>query len=230
MRDARVFRAKRELKGFRKVFLKAGEEKTVTIPFDDKTFRFWNIQTNRWEIEGGTYIISIGCNSRQILLSADLVKEGTMRELPYDADKIVPYYTADVSKISDAEFAQVLGHAVPSGAWNHDSIGINDALCQMYYAKSGLARKIYKVLDNKLRKSQEAGGVPDLNTMFQYNMPFRAIAKMTGGMVSMSMVESIVLMVNGHFFRGLGGVIGGFFKNSSENRKYLRKISGKEDK
>ena len=230
MRDARVFRAKRELKGFRKVFLKAGEEKTVTIPFDDKTFRFWNIRTNRWGIEGGTYMISIGCNSRQILLSADLVKEGTMRELPYDADKIVPYYTADVSKISDAEFAQVLGHAVPSGAWNHDSIGINDALCQMYYAKSGLARKIYKVLDNKLRKSQEAGGVPDLNTMFQYNMPFRAIAKMTGGMVSMSMVESIVLMVNGHFFRGLGGVIGGFFKNSSENRKYLRKISGKEDK
>ena len=65
-----------------------------------------------------------------------------MRELPYDADKIVPYYTADVSKISDAEFAQILGHAVPSGAWNHDSIGINDALCQMYYAKSGLARKI----------------------------------------------------------------------------------------
>ena len=54
MRDARVFRAKRELKGFRKVFLKAGEEKTVTIPFDDKTFRFWNIRTNRWEIEGGT--------------------------------------------------------------------------------------------------------------------------------------------------------------------------------
>lgn len=35
-----VFRPKKELKGFRKVFLKAGERRKIEIPFDDKAFRF----------------------------------------------------------------------------------------------------------------------------------------------------------------------------------------------
>ena len=68
---------------------------------------------------------------------------------------------------------------------------MNDALCQMYYAKNGIARFICKKLGEKLKKS-EAAGIPDLNTLFQYNMPFRAIAKMTGGMVSMEMVEGLL--------------------------------------
>ncbi len=58
-------------------------------------------------------------------------------------------------------------------------------------------------------------------------MPFRAIAKMTGGMVSMEMVEGIVTMVNGHFFRGLGHTIAGFFRNQRQNQKYVKKITGK---
>lgn len=58
-------------------------------------------------------------------------------------------------------------------------------------------------------------------------MPFRAIAKMTGGMVSMEMVEGIVTMVNGHFFRELGHTIAGFFRNQRQNQKYVKKITGK---
>ncbi len=92
-------------------------------------------------------------------------------------------------------------------------LGMNDALCQMYYAKSGIARFICKKLGEKLKKS-EGAGIPDLNTLFQYNMPFRAIAKMTGGMVSMEMVEGLLKVVNGHF-SGLGKVISGFFRNRS---------------
>ena len=56
-------------------------------------------------------------------------------------------------------------------------------------------------------------------------MPFRAIAKMTGGMVSMEMVEGIVQAVNGHFWKGLGKIIGGFFRNRKENRKYEALLS-----
>lgn len=54
--EPEVFRPEKELKGFTKVFLKAGESRRVTIPFDDKTFRYWNVKTGRWEIEGGNYL------------------------------------------------------------------------------------------------------------------------------------------------------------------------------
>ena len=223
-KDSDIFRPVRELKGFAKVFLKAGEEASVSIPFDDKTFRVWNRMTERWEIEGGTYQISVGSSCRDLRLFTSVEKQGDLERLPYDREKCSCYYKADVRRVSDEAFEEILGYPVPSGAWNQKSLDINDALCQMYYAKSPLARRIYKVLDRKLKKSQSEGGVPDLNTMFQYNMPFRAIAKMTGGLVSMEMVRSMVDMVNGHFFRGMGGVIGGFFRNRRENKQYLRKI------
>ena len=56
-------------------------------------------------------------------------------------------------------------------------------------------------------------------------MPFRALAKMTAGMVSMDMVDGIVEVVNGHFFRGMGKVIGGFFINAQANKVYARKLT-----
>ena len=55
-------------------------------------------------------------------------------------------------------------------------------------------------------------------------MPFRAIAKMSGGAADMNMVYAIVSMVNGHFFSGLGRVISGFVKNSIANKKFEKKI------
>ena len=60
--DAKIFRPAQELKGFAKVQLAAGESKTVTIPLDDKAFRYWNAQdrsTGRWK--GGSYELLRRC-------------------------------------------------------------------------------------------------------------------------------------------------------------------------
>ncbi len=43
--------------------------------------------------------------------------------------------------------------------------------------------------------------------MFQYNMPLRALAKMTSGAISMGMVDGIVLEVKGFWMIGLVRVI-----------------------
>lgn len=94
----------------------------------------------------------------------------------------------------------------------------------MYYAKSMSARLVYKAL-TRIKEKSEAKGKPDLNILFIYNMPFRAIAKMTGGMVSMEMVEGIVTMVNGRFLKGIKKVIAGFFKNSRANKEYERLLA-----
>ncbi len=220
--NAKVFRAKKELKGFQKVFLKAGESKKVTISFDDKSFRYWNQKTNQFEIEEGNYEIAVGSSSADLRLQGALYVEGTTTEFPYEEDKLSAYVTGKIQDVSDEEYTYLLGYEIPDGSWSGE-LGRNDALCQMYYAKSGLAKMIYRVLDKKLKKSQEAG-VPDLNTLFQYNMPFRAIAKMTGGMVSMEMVDGIVLMVNGHGGKGFGKVVGGFFRNQRLNKEYEKKL------
>lgn len=225
--NAVVFRPGKELKGFAKVFLKTGESRRVKIPFDDKTFRYWNVKTNHWEIEQGTYEIMVGASVQDIRLTAHWNKEGTTSLFPYNPARMPYYYTGIVQQISDREFEEILGHPIPSGKWAGE-LQINDAVCQLYYAKNRLARFIYRRLTNMKNKSEERGR-PDLNILFIYNMPFRAIAKMTGGMVSIEMAEGMVTAVNGHFFKGTGKIIAGFFRNARANKAYEKLLKNEKE-
>lgn len=223
MENPKVFRPEKELKGFQKVFLKAGESQRVKIPFDDKTFRYWNVRTNQWEVEGGVYRIMIGTSCLDIRLNAEADVEGTTEFYPYYTNRMSSYYSGLIAQVNEQEFTELLRHPIPDGKWSGD-LTVNDAICQMYYAKSPVARFVYRKL-TKMKKKSEDAGKPDLNILFIYNMPFRAIAKMTGGMVSMEMVDGIVTMVNGHLFRGLGHTIAGFIRNQRQNRKYVKQIT-----
>ena len=208
--DGDVFRPAKELKGFTKVFLKAGESRQVTIPLDDKAFRYFNVKTNRFETEGGAWTVMIGASCADIRLSGTVSVKGTQAASPYDKAKFAKYFSGDIKRVSDAEFEALLGRPIPDGHWS-GTLDMNDAICQLYYAKSWIARKVYKIMTNMLNKSIQKGE-PDLNITFIYNMPFRGIAKMAGGMCTMEMAEGILTIVNGHFFKGLGAVIGGFFR------------------
>lgn len=225
MKGGKVYRPEKELKGFAKVSLKAGESKKVTISFDDKSFRYFNTKTNKWEVEGGEYIVSVGSSSADIKLTAKVTKAGTTDVIPYSEEELPSYYSGKIEDVSDAEFEKLLGRAIPDGKWS-GQLSLNDALCQMYYAKSGLARFIYRRL-TAIKKKADEKGKPDLNILFIYNMPFRAMAKMTGGAVSMEMAEGIVRLVNGHFFGGLGQIIGGYFRNAKKNKAYEEKLKSR---
>ena len=214
--DARVFRPVRELKGFAKVFLKAGESRTVTIPLDDKAFRYFNVKTNRFEAEGGEYQVMIGASAADIKLTGSVTAAGTGAPDPYDAEELADYCGGSIKAVSGRQFEALLGRPIPDGSWS-GTLTMNDALCQMYYAKSGLARFVYRRLTGMIDKSLEKGK-PNLNLMFNYNMPFRGIAKMTGGICTMEMAEGILIIVNGHFFKGLGQIIGGFFRAGKKRK------------
>ena len=220
--DAKVFRPEKELKGFAKVYLKAGESKEVSIAFDDKTFRYFNVKTNKWEVEDGNYQIMIGASSADIKLTASIMKAKTTDTMPYDKAELPSYYTGKIESVEASEYEKLLGRSIPDGKWS-GKLGPNDAICQMYYAKSGLARFAYDRLTAMKKKADESGK-PDLNILFIYNMPFRAMSKMTAGAVSMEMVDGIVELVNGRFFGGLGKIIGGYFRNSKKNKAYEAKI------
>ena len=218
-KNGNVYRPKKELRGFVKVYLEAGEQKSVSVALDDKAFRYYNSEKNCWEIEDADYEIIVAASAADEKLSATLHVAGTSvakADLP-------SYYTCDIKNVSDKEFETLLGRPIPDGKWGGE-LAENDAICQLYYAKTGLARLVYKILTNIKNKS-EAKGKPDLNVLFIYNMPFRAIGKMAGGMVSRKMVDDILLIVNGHFFRGFGRVIVDFFRNLSANSKFNKKVN-----
>lgn len=208
-----VYHPQKELKGFTKITLKSGESKEVCIPLDDKAFRYYNTTTSQWEIQGGSYEILIGASSADIRLSKVLTVAGTNGKLPDCSQELPSYYSGKIQNVSDLEFKALLGHEIPDGRWDlSGELNLNDALCQMYYAKSWAARRAYQIL-NHMKVKSEKKGVPNLNVLFIFNMPFRGIAKMTNGMVTMEMARQMVVMVNGHFFRGLGRLIKALFAN-----------------
>lgn len=224
--NGKVFRPKKELKGFAKVFLKAGESKTVTVSLDDKAFRYFNVKTDRWEVETANYEICVAANVSDVKLTATIRVVGDEAPDPYGS--LPSYESGRISAVSDGEFEALLGRPIPDGSWSGE-LTRNDAICQLYYAKSGPARLAYKILTS-LKNKAEAKGKPDLNILYIYNMPLRALSKMTGGMVSDRMVDDIVFLVNGHFWRGLGRVIADFFRNLRGNKVFMKKLEAEPAK
>ena len=218
--EGRVFRPAKELKGFVKVFLKAGESRTVTVPLDDKAFRYWNVKTNQWQVEGGSYTISVGAASDDIRLQATVQLAGDNAPLPYDT--LPSYETGRIKEVSNVEFAALLGRPIPDGRLPA-LLDLNDAIGQMDHAKNPLARLVCKVLLS-LRDKAERSGKPDLNILFITNMPFRALAKMTLGGVSEAMAEDILLMVNGHFFKGAGRLIRDHFRHQKDDKAFVQTL------
>ena len=207
--NAEIFRPAQELKAFAKVQLAAGESKTVTLTLDDKAFRYWNTRTDSWEVEGGTYELRVGASSADIRLTAAVEVIGTDALNPY-AGKALPHYqSGQVQTVPDAEWETLLGRPIPD---DRVKIDRNMTLGELNHGRSPLGWLVWAVLTALLNASYKKGK-PDLNVLFQYNMPLRALAKMTNGAISMGMVDGIVMEVQGFWLIGLVRVIFEAVKN-----------------
>ncbi len=79
--ETEVIRPVRELRGFEKIFLEAGEEKTVTFILGERAFAYWNTLIHDWYAEEGTYKVMIGENADQMCVGEEITVHPT-KELP----------------------------------------------------------------------------------------------------------------------------------------------------
>jgi len=207
--DGKVFRPAKELKGFKKVFLKAGESATVTIPFDDKTFRYFNVKTDKWEVEGGEYQLYIGASSADIRLTASIQKEGTTDVLPYDKEALPSYYSGQVANVGDDEFEALLGREIPKAGYNFYKknrmvIHENCTVADLRYSKRWVGRAFSGAIRFAIWFLRKIGKRTTANTLVMgvLHQPVRGMAKF-GGM-SRRQMEALLMMFNGHVFKGIG--------------------------
>lgn len=191
--NATVFRPALELKGFAKVTLGPGESRRVTIPLDARAFRYFNVRTGAWEIEGGTYVVRVGGSSVDLPLEATIELAGTGAPDPYTGKPLESYRSGRAHEVTDAEFEALLGHAVPTHGVTIDrNLCFRDAahsLSPALWAVSAALRGLVAV--------SERAGRPDLNVLFTYNMPLRALAKNAPKYVSMGLVDALVREARG---------------------------------
>ena len=221
-KSSELFRPAKELKGFARVTLAPGEKQRITIMLDDKAFRFWNVKANRWEIEGGEYELLVGASVEDIRLCEKISVHGTATVHPYEDRDLDCYYKGNVLHVSDADFEKLLGHPIPKGKTKIDR---NLTLGELNHARSPLGWLVWLVLTILLDVSYKRGK-PDLNILFQYNMPLRALAKMTNGAISMGMVDGIVMELQGFWILGLVRVIYEAIKNVVLNAQMEKRLRG----
>lgn len=80
--ESSVQRPDKELKGFDKVELQPGQQKTVVFTLDKRAFAYYNVELADWHVETGAFDILIGKSSRDIVLSAKVWVDSTV-ELPF---------------------------------------------------------------------------------------------------------------------------------------------------
>lgn len=227
---AKVFRPERELKGFAKVFLKAGEETKVSIPFDGRTFRYFNVKTNKWEVEGGEYTVSVGASCMDIRLTGVISKEGTTDVEPYDPAALPSYYSGRANDVGAEEFTTLLGHEIPSPDYvfykkNRMVIHENCTVADLRYSRRWAGRLFAWAIRFAQGFLKAIGNRSMANTleMGVTHQPVRGLAKF-GGM-SRRQMEALMLIFNGHLCKGAVQ-----FLTKSKEEKAAKKAAKKAEK
>ncbi|MDM5327476.1 glycoside hydrolase family 3 C-terminal domain-containing protein [Neobacillus sp. CF12] len=73
-----VIRPVKELKGFEKVELQPGEERTVTFTLDKRAFAYYNVELKDWHVESGLFEILVGKSSAEIILDGTVNVKSTV--------------------------------------------------------------------------------------------------------------------------------------------------------
>ncbi|MDM5194122.1 glycoside hydrolase family 3 C-terminal domain-containing protein [Bacillus hominis] len=75
--ESSMTRPEKELKGFEKVELQPGEEKTVNFTLNKRSFAYYNVELKDWHVETGEFEILVGKSSKEIVLQDNVYIQST---------------------------------------------------------------------------------------------------------------------------------------------------------
>lgn len=187
-KESTIYRPAKELKGFKKVYLEAGEEKEISIELCKRAFAFWNVAVNDWTVESGAFDILVGASSRDIKLTATVNVTAAAVEIP-DYSKTAPsYYTGEVQNIAAEEFVAVLGNELPETDYDPNApVVLTDCFESAARTKNGM--KMYKLM-----KSVVPAGFAQAIAL---QVPLKNFISMSGGVCSEKIALGLCKALNG---------------------------------
>jgi beta-glucosidase len=211
--ESTAFRPEKELKGFAKVSLEAGEEKEVAIELNPRAFAYYNTDLDGWHVESGKFEILAGASSRDIRLMGEVEMISAQPEAPaVDTLKLAMYYNFPKGEpVSDEDFEALLGRPLPANIGpEKGEYTLNTPLGDIQ--ESFIGRTMLRVMHTQAKKM--AGDQLDSPTgllmdQMMVEMPLRGILAFGGDRLSRGLVEGLLEMINGRFFKGLGRMIRG---------------------
>lgn len=196
-KESTIFRPKKELRAFTKVFLKAGESKEVTLELSKRAFAYYNVNLGDWHVESGDFEIMVGASSRDIKLTDTVNVKSTVEAVVPDYRETAPaYYTADIKNITDEQWTAVYGQELPAREVDKSKpIDIYCCLNDARHTKWG--GKICRLIENIMSKmGSDANGDGKMLAAMATQIPIRNFIAMSMGVFSPEMADGLIMMLN----------------------------------
>ncbi len=211
-KESTIFCPEKELRAFKKLFLEAGEEKTVEITLSKRAFAYYNVNIHDWHVESGEFEILVGASSRDIRLNATVNVESTVEaEIPDYRETSPCYYNGTMNDASESEFEAILGRKLPPS-----EIDRNAPLTLLNSLGDASTTKWGKVVNDLIDKAVSSIGgddqALDMMKAMALEIPMRNFVTMSSGVFSEEMAKGLLMILNGEKPAfGLGKILAGLF-------------------
>ncbi|ADL68251.1 glycoside hydrolase family 3 domain protein [Thermoanaerobacterium thermosaccharolyticum DSM 571] len=168
-----VTRPHKELKGFQKIYLEPGEEKTVVFNLDKRSFAYYDVDSKDWYVETGDFEILVGSSSKNILLKTVIHITSTT--------SVKKEYTRN-STINDVITNQY-GRQIIYNIIKRIKSDTNDSQDMLNILKKQLETNSQEISSSSQK---------DMMNAFLKNMPLRALTILSNGIFTEEMVNEVV--------------------------------------
>lgn len=195
--DKSYYHPLQELKGFQKVELACGEEKTVTFRLEDSAFAHYDAVQKAWVTEAGAYEILVAASSRDVRLHGTVQRTGSKLA---QKDQVPAWYFCPVGKPTPANFEALLGHPIPQPvSWEPGHYTME---CSVYDLRDSLVGK-QMLASMEQQIALGFGGKADYgNPQFKMVMetsagtPFKNMSLLSGEQMSAEQLSGLLALAN----------------------------------
>ena len=216
-KNSKIYRPKKELKGFEKIYLDINEEKEIEIVISKEDLMIFNTKDNQFCLENGEYDIIVSKNIDEKIQTLKLNLDG--KELEEDDELTKKYYHQldNLSKLTNEEFSRISNCKIIPYIFNkkpytfETPIGEFDSFIGKIFKNAlcgvGLRqyKKACKMKDGSEKERKKKAG------LFVYklmpNNSIRSLCYSSSGKLPYRVAIALVDFVNGHFFKGIKKLI-----------------------
>ena len=182
----------KKLAAFKKLYLEAGEERTVELAPDIFALRAFDESADKFVVFGGQYGVKIGSSSRDIRLEGSMFIDGV---------RPAGSVAAEREDIIAAAKAAHMQQAATGGRRERVEITMHSPLIDLKRARGALGRLIYKIADFYCTSKKQTALLT-----FRY-ITVRSAMQYAG--FNLARAHGFVDVCNGNFLKGLKKLITG---------------------
>ncbi|MCB1846507.1 MAG: glycoside hydrolase family 3 C-terminal domain-containing protein [Halieaceae bacterium] len=203
-----VYRPRRELRSFAKVWLEPGQTGTVVFELGSRAFAHWCTHARDWRVAPGEYRVEVGASCADIRLDCALQVLSTHQAGPRDP-ALAPYFEPAKRAFNELAFAALLGRPLapvaPARPY-HPNSTLGDVQSTL------LGKLLHQVILRTMKKMAPAGSDEKTERMMAAmvaEMPLRNLVVFSRGRFSPRDLQLCIQLMNGQYRTALQTLLSG---------------------